>query len=457
MKRIISLALILSGLAFYAYQTEELGGIAKKESDLKKHKMIDSENLGDMKKIMTSSFEINREGEHFITKNGELVDSFRLQKFLDILGSMRVRRYLGIEDYSAAKREYFFDKDALTLTFEFENGVILFRLGRKLDFDQSFYMEVTQDGLTKQVVAFDSSPNEGTYAKANFHKNPEKYLRFKTMLSLKDNFFIDTHLFQKEFRSKQIAWKSLSLSNLRNKAFSIDLVAQTTTPKAPAGMKVLNSAINAYLQELINFSGQSWLSGGELEDEVANLTVSRQDGSLSHIKIFKKYNTQPGSYIHLIEEDKILSINPKSISLFFKNVENFWDLRAIPTKRPKAMRLSFPEEKEIDVEFKYAKAFKAMAVSKIKGEAINAAFKKLVGLFSVEADQISSFDQGTELERSAFVVNWDGNKMIEGREFHVIIKEREVILANKKLGYKLHYHLDNLSGIGTKLKDFFLK
>ncbi len=457
MKRILFLTLIFAGLAFYTYQSEELGGIAEKESELKKHKMIDAENLGDMRKISTTSFKLIREDEFFMTGSGELVDGFRLQKFLDILGRMRVRRYLGPEEYNLEKRKYFFDKEALTLTFEFDKGEIVFRLGRKLDFDQSFYMEVTQDGQTKQMVAFDSSPNEGTYDKKNFHKNPEKYLRFKTMLSLKENFFIDTHLFRNEFKTKKIAWKSLSLNNLRNRAFSIDLIAQATTPKAPNGMMVKNEAINNYLQELINFSGQSWLKNGELEDEVASLTIERQDGSSSHIKVFKKYNTQPGSYIHLVEENKILAINPKSIKLFFKKAQDFWDLRAIPTKRPKAMKLSFPEEKEIDVEFNYAKAFKALSPTKIAGEAVNLAFKNLVDLFSVEADQISDLDQASDLSASSYVVNWGGNKMIEGREFHVILKEQEVILANKKLGYKLHYRLDNLNGIGSKLKDFFLK
>jgi hypothetical protein len=121
------------------------------------------------------------------------------------------------------------------------------------------------------------------------------------------------------------------------------------------------------------------------------------------------------------------------------------------------MKLSFPEVKEIDVEFNYAKAFEAFSPSKLAGEAVNLAFKNLVDLFSVEADQISDLEEESDLNASSFVVNWDGNKLIEGREFHVILKEREVILANKKLGYKLHYRLDNLNGIGTKLKDFFLK
>lgn len=457
MKRIVLLALIFAGLGYYTYQSEELGGIAKKESELKKHKMIDSENLGDLNRIKTSSFELNKEGEFFITKSGELVDGFRLQKFLDILGRMRVRRYLGPEEYSKEKRSFFFDEEAPLLTFSFTKGEIVFRLGKKLEFDQSFYMEVTQDGLTKQLVAFDSSPNEGTYAKESFHKNPEKYLRFKTMLSLKEDFFIDTHLFQKEFRSKKIAWSSLVIDNLRNKSFTLDLVGQNTTPNPPLGMKTKNSAINAYLQELINFSGQSWLKKGELEDQVASLLIERQDGSKSNIKVYKKYNTKPGSYIHLVEEDKVLVINSKSINLFFKKAEDFWDLRAIPTSRPKAMKLSFPEETEIDVEFSYAKAFSAFSPSKLAGEAINLAFKNLVDLFSVEADQISSIAEEEELLQSSFIVNWEGNKLLEGREFHVILKEREVILANKKLGYKLHYRLDNLSGIGTKLRDFFLK
>ena len=458
MKRISILSILLVAMGIFTYQFEELGGQKRKAKEEEKHKMIDEKSLGEMREIVAPKFHLKKTDRGFITSNGNGVDGLRLQKFLDILGRMKVRRYLSSEEYTPDKREKFFPEEGNILKFVFENGEVFFRLGKKLEFDQSFYMEVSQHGKARQMISFDSSPNEGTYDKSTFHKNPEKYLRFKTMILLEENFFIDTHLFQKEFLAQKVEWRSIKVDNIRNRAFKLDIHKRMTFPEPPRGMGTKEIAFRKYLEELVVFNGHKWLPAGELEDEVASLSIERKDGSMMNVKIYKKYNTESGNYAHLVEQNKILAFNAKAMAVFFRNSQDFWDLRAVPTDKPKEMKLAFPHEPEVDVEFKYGQVFEAISLRKIAGEAINTAFKSLVDTFASEADHLTSFEANDFAEEeSLFTVSWSEDNNGDERVFHVILNGGELILANKNLGYKLHYQLDGMKGIGTKLKDFFLK
>lgn len=453
MKRIFLLSFLLVGLGVFTYQFEELGGIKKRAEIEKKEKIIDESFLGEMLEVSGPNFLLKKEGDRYVTSTGRKVDLARFQKYLDVLGKMKVRRNLSEDENLAVK----FPEDSPVLKFKFKNGEMKFKLGEKLQFDQSFYMAITQHGKTKNLIAYDSSPTEGTYDKESFHRNPEKYLRFKTMILLNEEFFVDTHLFQKEYeiarRGKSIDWETLEIDNLRNRSFKINLQNRTTTPLPPQSLGNKSEAFQLFLNDLVGFSGNKWLSPGQLEDEVASLVIKKNDGSKQTIKVYKKYNTQSGNFAHIVEENKTLSFNAKAMQVFFKNAQDFWNLSPISEKEPEKLSLDFPEDKKVDVKFEHGRMFKALSLDKMAGEAINTAFRSLLDVLSTEANHLTAYEKGDKLGASSFKISLGG----EGRDFHVILGKEELILANKDSGYKLHYRLDSLPKFGTKLKDFFLK
>jgi len=448
MKRIALLSIILVLIGIFTYQFEEKGGLTRLAEEEAKHKVIDEAFLGELKEISASNFSIKKEGEHFKTSKGTLVDGHRLQQYLEILGKMKVKRYLKPEEINPL----FFPTDSPVLRFVFSKGYAHFKLGSKLEFDQSFYMEVNENGKVKQMIAFDSSPNEGTYDKATFHKNPEKYLRFKTMILLNEDFFIDTHIFQKEYMAKKVEWVSIRIENNNSKPFELLIPERKISPSPPYGLSTKRAAYHEFISDLVNFTGIGWMNNGVLSNSVSKLIIEDKEKRKKTIEIFRKLDGREGYFAHLVEEDRILSFNEKSLKTFLKKEDDFWELKGVKESQPKRIKMAFPSGKTIEVEFKHGNIFEAQSVKESDGEPVNTAFKYLIDVISKEADDLTKLEGNENLDKSLFKVSWG----VEGPLFHVMLNGGELVLVNKKQGFMLHYKYLDLQKFGKELKDFFL-
>ncbi|MBK24459.1 MAG: hypothetical protein CME70_10730 [Halobacteriovorax sp.] len=448
MKRIAFLSILLVLIGIFTYQFEEKGGLERLAMEEAKHKIIDEAYLGELKEISASNFSIKKDGEHFKTSKGILVDAQRLQQYLEILGKMKVKRYLKSDEISPL----FFPSDSPVLKFVFSKGYAHFKLGSKLEFDQSFYMEVNQNGVVKQMIAVDSSPNEGTYDKTTFHKNPEKYLRFKTMILLNEDFFIDTHIFQREYMAKKVEWVSIRIENNSSNPFELLIPERRISPSPPYGLNTKRASYHEFISDLVNFTGVGWMKNGKLSNSVSKLVIEDKAKRKKTIEVFRALDGREGYFAHLVEEDKILSFNEKSLKTFLKKEEDFWELKGVKESQPKRITMAFPSGKTVEVKLKHGNIFEAQAVKESDGEPVNTAFKYLIDVISKEADDLTRLEGNENLDKSLFKLSWG----VEGPQFHVMLNRGELTLVNKELGFMLHYKYLDLQKFGKELKDFFL-
>lgn len=461
MKRNLTLSLILAVIATFTYYYEELGSAKKRELDETKHRIIDELTLGSLQEIIGPNFIIKKKENVFISENGQQIDEFRLQKFLEVLSSLKIRRSLDSSEYKEAERELYFPEKKALLKFKFIKGEVSFLLGKKLDFDQSFYMEIKriENGkyTVEQIIAFDSSPNLGTYMKESFHKNDEKYTRFKTMILLDKSFFADTHIFYDEFINKATDWESIVVKNVRGHSYKILLKEKLTEPPVPVDLKTMPVEFDKFVDQLISIKGILWMDQGILGDEIASLEIAKADGKKLVVKIFKKYNGKLGFFAKISTKNKILSLHAKSMEPFFKKKHNFWDLTIFDIQKVKKIEIELRDVPAITVRLNYGKVFTATSEASNSGEAINTAFKNLTSLLGAGAQRFTSFEVKQDSSDGNFRLKWSEEDGQNTKEFNVKIEKDELILSNKKLGYKLYYTLGNGAKLGSTIEDYFIK
>lgn len=188
----LTLFLLLLGLGIFTYELEEKGDRENREREKKKHQLIDPKIMGSLLSFKTAQASLLfSDGEIFSEKTKEKMDGPRVQDFFNRLQSLRVEKTIEREHIEKLGDHHFFPENPHHyFSFGFEGGEVDFILGKKLDFDETFYMKVvSKTEGERYLVVRDTGPREGLYFQEDEHRSALAYMKLKDMMGKNDSFF----------------------------------------------------------------------------------------------------------------------------------------------------------------------------------------------------------------------------------------------------------------------------
>lgn len=441
MKQNAILFLTLTALLLGAYLFEELGGQKQTAEEERRTNLFDMKKYGEVKSFKSPEAEIKilPGGASVAVKHDWPVDPAKLQKFFSVLTGVRAKRILSADELKQIDRKVMFPTDEALMTFTFEKGEVGFRLGKKLDTEQSFYLEVIQGDEKNIVVAHDTGKVTTIYNQEESWRDETKYKRFLTLFYLKDAWFYDMSVFSWEERSHIQKIVELELDNFRNKKFKLLFNGGATRPSPIADLNVNTHSFDLYMNKLVKTRAEQIMFDADakkLKKLKSTLTMTLGKGERKEVTLFGEYEGKEGYFLKT--DRQIFKLSKAESSPFFENVQRFWnksptDKNAIFNEQ-QVSSITFPKGKEVSFKLTNKKGFQAQTTTP-GVELDNREMLKIINFLSKEADYVSQGTMDDEEGISQLLLSLN----LAGEKISLIRKKTELIVskANKKLKY--HY------------------
>lgn len=442
---LFSLAVLL---AVFTYFFQEVGDLDKKRAKEEEGRVLNPEELGVLKGFTLAEVDLSKQGQQYLmTHTGQLADERKIESFMQKLAAIKIKRKLSPEELLTLDRDSVFPMKDEIMTFVFSRQKVSFQLGRKLDFDRSFYMEVIQGEKKDVVIAFDSSDINAVYQKGAAHRSKHHYDRFRELFYLKKSFFLDYRIFR-TWMVDSWSLKNVHLNNTRNKAFLIDFINATSLPKVPETLRLKKKAVLDFEKKVALLEGKGFGDSNpklysEIPTAVMKIESSKGVAKVSLVELKK----EPKKYFILSSLDNFYyEVSQEQAKVFLGHVQDFWDLRLLE-KRPNLLSLNFNGvEKSVEIVSEKGRY-------KVKSSTSNPRhlmFKNLTDLLSSPGRHWVS---GPELEENyikQFELDWGLGP------FFLMIRSGELLVYDKRRSEGLVYTFSGKPPVGLVLGDYFL-
>lgn len=434
MKKNLILFFIALSLGIFTYFFQELEDRHKFNEAEKRGTLLDPVALGELKGFSLPNIKITKQGEQYLLLSGEIVDERKVDWFMTILAGIKMKRVLPKEPLKQTERENFFPDENERVEFHFEKGKVTFVLGKKLDFDQSFYMEVINGSEVSHVVAFDSAPLDTIYDKAEGHRSDHRYRRFQSIFYLDEDFFRDYRIFR-HWMNKKWSLLEVELDSRRNRKFSLNFTEAQTTPKIPFFLKAETKEMQAFEEAIVKLEGKSYAQKVDIDFEevpLATMVVNSSQGE-ARLTLLRSNRDKKAYFLKSSLDKNIYRIDDKHARLFFKPAQDFWHLFAFG-----------PELATLKVQFPTEETFQVITFNRDNGkfeaksngaEASHQSFSQLLKFLSKKADYWvagNSLDDGYIHQ---FALDWGQGP------FFLMIRSGEILLYHKESGQGLVYKI----------------
>ncbi|MBF0297228.1 MAG: hypothetical protein HQK51_00800, partial [Oligoflexia bacterium] len=384
MKLNLTLLTLLVAILFFVYYFEEKKTIENQEMESKKFAFLDKEiSLKTLKKLslpnvllqegsctkglkqayspdsnvsvddkcffIVSSFE-NSEQEY-------AANSSKVDDFLQVLSKFKVMRYLSVEEKKDLKRDEIFPKDSITFSLYFLNKNITYTLGKRLDFDETFYFEIKDSENLKMpekvewVIVKDEAEKSGLYSEEE-DKKQEAYQNLKALLSKPMTDYLEKNPLSKHFFHhdvEQFNFQKITISNKFNREFFLQWQGSDikSSPEILKGIAFRNETIDEFKKRLKNLHSIDVYFNGKNDkkikfDELAStIKVKLFNGQINQdvdFQLFRKIEiisgiknknkiSRKGYFLITSLSDNVFELSESDSTIFFANVQDFWDKR----------------------------------------------------------------------------------------------------------------------------------
>lgn len=454
-KNLLLLVLLIAAIGI-TYWFEERGSLQALKVESKRTEVLNTENLGLLQGVRGVKLDFEKRGEQYFARNNQiLLSQARLDEFFKILGGLKVKTFLSPEDVAKVGRSFYIPDDSMKLNFQFEKGEIEFTLGKKLDFDQSFYMEITQDGKKQIVIVNDESPDPGAYqTDKQYQVSDAKYKRLQVVFLLTNVYFYDTRVFKDLYPDeKSINFDQITISTFRNKKFSVNFKETKTSPPAPAGIAYFEDNWLSFHKALTTLAGRTVISPYEpvaLAEILSQFEVLDRQGRSFTLTVYKKFGEQDGYFLTSSLDKLLYVLKAEDARFFFINVQDFWKKSIAPPGPDYGLSLTFFDQKTEVVKVSDRELFKVepqRAGAKLR----TLEFKKLIDFLKSEGDHISELTEKPSeiLKKSIMRLNFDNRVM------SVILEDNDAILVDHELKIKIHHYVGAKLPFSIKRTDYF--
>lgn len=409
MKKNLGLLAILICLISITYFTQEKKGLSDEKEKDNYSKILDSSKYGDLIELQTPFSHIKKVNGSFTNfTDGHKVDQKRVNEFLGRLSEIRATKYL--KDISSDQLKEFFPENHLKMTFTFENEVLEYQLGKKVNFSQDFYIAFkTKNEDMIIALANDKLPFEGIVNKAEEHRSDHKFKRVKSLFNLPSNFFLDLSIFDSDELERSIVF-----SNIRNESFAIDFKSESTNPPPEHPIEVSKTKMEHLKDKLLSLRALSYLTNVDLSKFSRTVGSIRTEEGL--YTIYEKYNNDQSYYIFNPKNNLYYQFKAGEQKLLLFNIQNVWNLRVL-------------EELGSDIEI----TFDNNETLKLEVHRLGSEASQIFKLLLSPAEYIVN-----EKDLSKFK-KWKLKIKVNARDLEVSFTEAEIIVLDRNLKISYHY------------------
>lgn len=457
-KNLVLFIVLLSALTA-TYFFEERSNIIKEDSLAKKSALLDASSLGDIKGIEGIKLNFEKRGEFYHDKNNNLrLSSARLDEFFTILSALKVKTILNQDEVTKVGLPFYIPDPSMTMTFKFEKGDMTFTLGKKLDYDQSFYMGVTKDKKSQVVIVNDESPDPGVYQNDDdYKKSDAKYKRLEMVFLLTNKYFYDGRVFRDfNYALDKLNFKNISIATFRNKKFEVNFENTTTKPAPPAGIEYFEDNWVSFLQFLTKLEGKSLYYPAEpakLDEVLSQFEIVDRENRKYSLEVYKKYGLENGYFMKSSLDNIIYQLKPEDAQYFFTNVQDFWQKRILPKGKDYNLKVTFYNGKSEEVKIEDKQLFKVLPVdSKFTEASLRALeFKRLMEFVKGEGNHVNVLDiSPTKILKENIL-----RVQFENRNLSVILDENEAIIVDLDQKLMIHHYVGAKLPFSVKYEDYF--
>ena len=456
----LALFLILVLALTGTYLFEEKSNHDLKTLNAKASSLLDADKLGDIQAIEGIKLNFQKKGELYFDKiTGLQLAEARLGEFFQILSGLKVKTFLDQAEVNKVGKNFYIPDPTMKMTFQFEKGAMTFTLGKKLDYDQTFYMEVTKNGISQIVIVSDESPDPGVYqSDEEYKKSDAKYKRLEVVFLLTNRYFYDTKVFRDfKYTDERINFKHISIATFRNKKYSIDFQKSQTIPAPPKGIAYYEDNWVSFLEMLTKLEGKSIYFPAEtkLLTEILSVfeVIDRQERKYT-LTVYKKYGELSGYFLKTTLDNIVYELKSEDAQYFFVNVQDFWQKRIIPKEKEFNFKVTFLDNKTETVRISDKELFKVFPTdSKFTEGTIRALeFKRLLEFFKSEGNHVTEFTEKPSeiLKKNIMRVQFDN------RNLSVILEDNEAIVVDFDLSIMIHYYIGAKLPFSIKHEDYFI-
>lgn len=448
--------LILAITATYFF--EERAGKKDKAALDKKLSLVDVDRLGDITAIEGIKLSFEKRGADYYAKENNLkLSSARLDEFFTILSGLRIKSVLDQTEVEKVGKTQYIPDPTMKMTFKFEKGELTFVLGKKLDYDQSFYMEVIRDGRSQVVVVNDESPDPGVYQNDDeYKKSDAKYNRLQMVFLLTNKYFYDTRIFKEmNYEQEKINFREISISTFRNRRFTLNFKDSVTFPPAPKVLGYFEQNWVSFHQVLSKLEGKEIYFPAEphlLKEPLSRFEVTDREERKYTLDVYKKYGEENGYFLKSSLDNIVYRLKPEDAQYFFVNVQDFWNKKIAPDGKQYDLKITFYNKKSIAVSVSDSDLFKVeskqagVATSKLRP----VAFKQLIDFIKMEGDHVSDMlEKPSDLLKNNVLTVSFQNKQLD-----VILEDNDAITVDQANRVKIHHYVGATLPFSIKFEDY---
>lgn len=453
----LSLLVLLILAVTATYFLEERSSRKSEAALNKKLSVVDVETLGDIQSIDGIKLSFEKRGAHFYGKDNNLrLSEARLAEFFEILSGLKIKTFLDQQEVNKVGKQFYIPDPSMKMTFRFEKGEITFILGKKLDYDQSFYMEIIRDQKSQIVIVNDESPDPGVYQNdEEYKKSDAKYKRLEMVFLLTNKYFHDTRVFKDmDYAQDKINFQAISISTFRNKKFTLNFKTSSTIPSVPRGLNYFEENWISFHTFLTKLEGKSLYFPAEpvlLKEPLSRFEVVDRSERKYTMDVYKKYGEENGYFLKTSLDNIVYQLKPEDARYFFVNVQDFWEKRIAPSSREYRLKLTFFNGKTQEVLVSDQQIFKVKTIDGKNNEKLRPVeFKKLIEFLKMEGDHVSELsEKPTEILRNNIM-----QVRFENKTLNVILEDNDAILVDPDLKIKIHHYVGASLPFSIKYEDY---
>ena len=456
----VVLFIILALLLLATYIFEERSNRLSEARDAKKTELLNASELGDIKTIKAIKLSFEKRGEfYYDTETNLRMSQQRLGEFFQILSGLKVKTFLNQDEVNKVGVNFYIPDPSMKMSFQFEKGEMSFILGKKLDYDQSFYMQVTKAGKSQIVIVNDESPDPGAYQSDDeYRKSDAKYKRLEVLFLLTNKYFYDTRVFKGfNYSQDKINFKEISIATFRNKKYSISFDTTTTNPAPPKGIGYFEEnwiSFHAFLSKLEGKSIYYPADVNKLDEILSQFNVVDRNGQKYTLDVYKKYGEDNGYFLKTSLEDVVYQLKPEDAQYFFVNVQDFWQKRIVPKEKDFNLTVTFYKNEVEMVKIQDRELFKVLPANNRYTEANIRAleFKRLLEFFKMEGSMVSELKESPSelLKKNIMRVQFDNKNL------SVILEENEAIIVDFDQKIMIHHYVGAKLPFSIRHEDYFI-
>ena len=331
MKRNFILVFVLFMLCLFTYVVEERWGGLERERQRREAQLIDPSKTKNLLAFKTKKASlIFTEDGIFVEKNRIRASETKVQSLFDELYPLQIERRIDGLEIERLGQHHFFDDFSDRLRFEFEEVNIDFILGRKLEFDETFYMKVVSGEETNYLVVRDTSVKSDIYFREDKRRAMVSYLKLKNIMERDDVFFYDTHIFKKDFIQSLGGGEKIFRSvHFDGQSYSALWDNFKTVPESFKGISYDHDEFNRFYHHLLGLEAKELIEKyrqRSLGQKEASLTLMNSRGGTTVLSLYKSYGKLKGLFLTTNFDSHLYEMNPKDVGIFRQSIQDFWNL-----------------------------------------------------------------------------------------------------------------------------------